>query len=141
MRRWPGAPYNGPMSTTMSHAGWVRAGTFIEALARRDFAGLADLAAPDLSLRCVLPTRFVAESGADSIRLRMGGWFGGADSFTLEEAAVGLVGTRIRMSWRVRLTDAGGTGRIAEQHAFMTDTPGGISHLDLVCSGFQEVTS
>jgi hypothetical protein len=66
-------------------------------------------------------------------------WFGGAADFELVDAAVGQVGGRLHLSWRVRVRPApfgiGDGWHVIEQQAYV-DAGDTIGSLDLLCSGF-----
>lgn len=117
---------------------WSVGGLLIEALARRDFAALADCLDRDVRMRALLPRGPVEMVGRDDVA----GWlrflFGGPDDLELADGTVGEIGPRMYMRWRISLTPAGASGRrLVEQHVFAATGPDGhISALDLLCSGF-----
>jgi hypothetical protein len=66
-------------------------------------------------------------------------WFGDARDFDLVDAAVGEVGGRLHLSWRVRVRPApfgiGQGWHVIEQQTY-ADAGDRIRSLDLLCSGF-----
>ncbi|MEA3019050.1 MAG: hypothetical protein QOI47_574 [Actinomycetota bacterium] len=139
------APYNECMTDPrqvplVAHAPTGRpvAGLLLEAIAARDFAGLADCFEPAATMRALLP-RGPAEfhSAAeivDAFRL----WFGGAEGFEVLDATVGDVGDRLHASWRLRVhpTPRGDDRwHVIEQQVY-AHAGERIDSLDLLCSGF-----
>ena len=116
---------------------WSVGGLFIEALARRDFAAMADCLESDVRLRALLPPGPVEAVGCYEVVGRFQSWFGGPADLELVDGTVGEVGPRLYLRWRVGLTRAatGRPRRIVEQHVFAT-TSERITALDLLCSGF-----
>jgi hypothetical protein len=118
-------------------ATWTAAGSFLDALGGRDFAALRDCLSPDVRMRALVPPGPFEEHGADAATARFVRWFGGDERFELLDAAVGNLGARLYLRWRLRLTDpATGAARVVEQHAFV-DVTERIDRIDLLCSGFQ----
>jgi len=118
---------------------WSVGGLLIEALARQDFAALADCLDPAVRLRALVPRGPIDMTGRDDVAGWFRSLFGGPDDLELADGTVGEIGPRLYMRWRVSLTPAGTSGRrrLAEQHVFaMTGTGGHITALDLLCSGF-----
>ena len=79
-------------------------------------------------------------AGARAIADRFARWFGDTNDFELIEAAVGEVGGRLHLHWRLRLrAERLGSGWfIVEQQAYAdTDESGRIARLDLLCTGYR----
>jgi hypothetical protein len=113
-------------------------GSFLEALRRRDFAGMADCLAADVRFRALLPPRDVDVVGPAATLAEFRRWFGDdTEALELVDATVGEVGPRLYLRWRVHLSPVDGTGaaRLVEQHAFAT-VGEQIETLSLLCSGF-----
>lgn len=95
-------------------------GLFIEALARRDFAALADCLEPGVRLRALLPAGPAEMTGREEVT----GWFrsvfGGPEELQLADATVGEVGPRLYLRWRASLTAPGPSEprHLVEQHVF-----------------------
>jgi len=117
--------------------GWSVGGRLMEALAHRDFAAMSRCLAPGVRFRALVPPGPFQAAGRTEVMARLERWFGGADRFELLDASLGAVGTRLYLSWRVRMTaaDRPEASRLVEQHAFATATDH-IEALDLLCSGF-----
>ena len=116
------------------------AGSFVEGLAAQDFAVLGGALAAGACLRALLPSGLREWVGADAIADRFAYWFGDTEDFELVEAAVGEVGGRLHLQWRLRLR-AERLGRgwfTVEQQAYAdTDESGRIAQLDLLCTGYR----
>lgn len=130
------------MSTTQDPetvARWSVGGVFLEALATRDFDKLAQTLASDIRFRAMLPAGPMNWEGADTVSSVFGSWFGDAEDFELVDAAVGEVGGRLHLSWRLRVRpapfDIGDGWHVIEQQAY-ADAGDTIAALDLLCSGF-----
>jgi hypothetical protein len=116
------------------------AGSFIQGLAAQDFARLGGALAADARLRALLPSGLREWAGADAIAHRFELWFGDTEDFDLVEAAVGEIGGRLHLHWRLRLrAERLGTGWFAvEQQAYADiDNGGRIARLDLLCTGYR----
>jgi len=106
----------------------LRAGALVASLAAQDFAQLGGALAADARLRALLPSGPFA------------GWFGDTEDFELLEAAVGEVGGRLHLHWRLRLrAERLGPGWFTvEQQAYAdTGEDGRIARLDLLCTGYR----
>jgi hypothetical protein len=115
------------------------AGSFLDGLAAQDFARLGSALAADACLRALLPSGLWEWAGAGAIAHRFERWFGDTEDFDLIEAAVGEIGGRLYLHWRLRLrAERLGTGWFTvEQQAYAdTDESGRIAGLDLLCTGY-----
>src|SRR5580658_4528451 len=115
------------MATTAPHHGtatavpqFALAGSFLEGLTAQDFAQLGGALAADACLRALLPSGLREWAGADAIAHRFERWFGDTEDFELVEAAVGEIGGRLHLHWRLRLrAERFGTGWFTiEQQAY-----------------------
>jgi hypothetical protein len=82
-------------------------------------------------------------TGAEVIAGQFAGWFGDTEDFDLVDAAVGEVGGRLHLRWRLRLqAERLGTGWFTvEQQAYAdADDRGRIARLDLLCTGYRNET-
>ena len=116
------------------------AGSFLEGLAAQDFAELGGALAAGACLRALLPSGLRQWAGAEAIADRFARWFGDTEEFELIEAAVGEVGGRLHLHWRLRLrAERLGSGWFTvEQQAYAdTDESGRIARLDLLCTGYR----
>src|SRR5207247_4967415 len=114
-------------------------GVFLEALASRDYGLMGTTLAPDVRLRAMLPPGPTSWAGRDEVAGFFSSWFGEATDFELIDAAVGEVGGRLHLSWRLRVRPApfgiGEGWHVIEQQAY-ADAGAVIGALDLLCSGF-----
>jgi len=112
---------------------------FLEALANRDYVGMAATLDAKVRVRGMLPPGPMEWEGPESVTDAFRSWFGEAHEFQLVDAAVGEVGGRLRLSWRLRLRPApfgiGDGWYVIEQQAY-ADATDKITGLDLLCSGF-----
>jgi len=118
---------------------FARAGSFLESLAAQDFTRLGDALTADARLRALLPAGLREWSGAEAIAARFAGWFGDTEDLEVVKAAVGDVGGRLRLHWRLRLrAERLGAGWFTiEQQAYADSGEGGrIAWLDLLCTGY-----
>jgi len=122
-----------------STARWSVGGVFLEALANRDYALMATTLGPDVRFRAMLPPGPMEWSGPEEVTGTFSSWFGDAADFELVDAAVGEVGGRLHLSWRLRVRPApfgiGEGWHVIEQQAY-ADAGDTIESLDLLCSGF-----
>jgi hypothetical protein len=121
-------------------ARWSVGGVFLEAFANRDYQQMAATLSPEVRLRAMLPPGPMDWEGAVTVAQVFGSWFGSAADFELIDAAVGEVGGRLHLSWRVRVRPApfgmGDGWHVIEQQAY-ADADEAITSLDLLCSGFR----
>jgi len=117
--------------------GWPVAGQLLDAFTRRDFDAMAACLAADVRFRALIPPGLVEETGPQAVVETFQRWFGGHDEFDVIDAAIGQVGNRLYLRWRVSAAAAGDpdSRRVAEQHLFATAGEQ-IQVLDLMCSGF-----
>jgi hypothetical protein len=121
-------------------ARWSIGGVFLEAFANRDYQLMAATLSPEVRLRAMLPPGPMDWEGPATVAEVFGSWFGSAADFELIDAAVGEVGGRLHLSWRVRVRPApfgiGDGWHVIEQQAY-ADAGETITSLDLLCSGFR----
>ncbi len=137
------------MTTTADHDSpattlqFALARSFLEGLAVQDFARLSDALTADARLRALLPRGLMEWNGAQLIADQFARWFGGTENYELVEGAVGEVGRRLHLHWRLRL-QAGRLGAgwfTVEQQAYADADDGGrIARLDLLCTGYRRET-
>jgi len=120
-------------------ARWSVGGTFLEALASRDYERLAATLGANIRFRALLPPGPMQWQGPPQVAEAFRSWFGGADDFELVDATVGEIGGRLHLSWRIRVRPApfgiGEGWHVIEQHGY-ADATDSIETLDLLCSGF-----
>ena len=115
-------------------------GAFVEGLAAQDFALLGGTLAPDVRFRALLPRGLREWTGAEVTAGQFARWFGDTEDFELMDGAVGEVGGRLHLHWRLRLrAERLGSGWFTvEQQAYAdTDESGRIARLDLLCTGYR----
>ena len=115
----------------------MKADSFAELLAGRDFEGLAGTFSEDVHARFLLPHGLEEHTGPAAVVTRIEDWFGSASAFELVSSSSETVGGRQRLSWRINLQRDGRPREVIEQLVFVADSPGGITQIDLLCSGFQ----
>jgi hypothetical protein len=77
--------------------------------------------------------------GATEIVENIRGWFGQAEEFEMLDHTIDEVGSRLHVSWRLRLHPTpwcDDAWHIIEQHTFL-QAGKHIDAMDLMCSGFQ----
>jgi SnoaL-like domain len=117
-----------------------RPGAFLGSLAAQDFAQLGGTLAADARMRALLPAGLREWTGAEAIASQFASWFGDTEDFEFVEAAVGEVGGRLHLHWRLRLqAERLGPGWFTvEQQAYAaTDGGGRIARLDVLCTGYR----
>lgn len=121
-------------------ARWSVGGSFLEALATRDYEAMATTLDANIRFRALLPPGPMQWQGPPQVAEAFSSWFGGADDFELVDATVGEVGGRLHLSWRIRVRPApfgiGEGWHVIEQHGY-ADATDAIETLDLLCSGFR----
>ena len=123
--------------TTTESAAWPVAGEFLQALGTRDFEALQACLRQDVRFRAMVPGGPLELTSAADTAERFRRWFGDYDVFDVLDAAIGSVGPRLYLRWRLRTgyRDAQHDCWVVEQHVFMTANER-IDTLDLLCSGF-----
>ena len=120
-------------------ARWSVGGAFLEALATRNYQLMANTLGPAVRFRAMLPPGPMNCEGPATVADVFSSWFGPAEDFELVDAAVGEVGGRLHLSWRIRVRPApfgiGAGWHVIEQQAY-ADAGNTIESLDLLCSGF-----
>lgn len=118
---------------------WSVGGSFLEALATRDYERMTTTLASTIRFRALLPPGPMEWAGPDSVADAFRSWFGGAHDFELVDATVGEVGGRLHLAWRIRVRPApfgiGDGWHVIEQQGY-ADAITSIERLDLLCSGF-----
>jgi TusA-related sulfurtransferase len=109
---------------------------FLEGLATRDFERLGSSFTADARARMLLPRGAEEHSGRDAIVRRFEGWFGSTTEFAVLLSSDETVGSRHRVSYRLRVVRDGHNRETIEQIAFLDAEPLGIGRIDLLCSGF-----
>jgi hypothetical protein len=133
---------NRPLSPEVPQ--FALAGLFLEGLAAQDFGRIGTVLSDDVQLRALLPGGLRQWTGAATAAAAFATWFGDTEDFELLEAAVGEVGGRLHLHWRLRLqAERLGSGWFTvEQQAYAdADAGGRIGRLDLLCTGYRPENS
>jgi hypothetical protein len=128
-----------PTTAPPAEPQFAAAGLFLEKLATGDFGKLAVALEPDATLRALLPQRYRECVGQQAVCDAFAELLGGMDEYAILDATVGLVGTRLQLSWRLHVHGGrlGPHDFVVEQYAYADAGPTGrLQSLSLVCSGF-----
>jgi hypothetical protein len=134
--------YNGRVTandTSRSAPHFAVAGVILDALAARDFAGIAAALDVDAQMTALVPKGLRQCDGADAICSMFETWFGDVDEYAVADASVGAVGELLQMRWRLELEGPrlGEEPMVVEQHAYAATGPNGrVTRISLLCSGF-----
>ena len=111
---------------------------FMQALLDRDYVSLAELLAPDVWFRALLPRRLVEANDASTAVETLRDWFGKAIAFEVLDSDHHEVGSRHQLRYRFRLRPdwAPDQWHDIEQMASIRVRDGLISRVDIVCTGF-----
>ena len=111
---------------------------FLEALTRRDYAGLGACFAPDGTLRSVVRPGWREDDGPDAISERFRIWTGDIDDYEVVESEAAPFADLLRLRWVVRGVDTSTPGAgpsTFEQSAYAELDGGLITRMRLACSG------
>jgi hypothetical protein len=109
------------------------------ALATRNFAQLASLFEPDVTLSALLPDGLHEWHGPELVVAAFTRWFDGVDEYELLRASIGNVGPRLQLQWRARVSGGpyGEGNFVVEQHVYADPGPSNrIFEMSMLCSGF-----
>lgn len=111
---------------------------FVQALVDRDYVSLADLFAPDVWFRALLPRRLVEANDAPTAVETLRDWFGNTTAFEVVDSDHHEVGSRHQLRYRFRLRPdwAPDQWHDIEQMASIRVRDGWVSRVDIVCTGF-----
>lgn len=111
---------------------------FLDGLARRDFAQVADTLAPDVWMRAMLVREIREAHDAPATIAALEEWFATAESFEIRELEYATVEARQRLRWQFVLRPdwAPETPHRIEQVGYAAVRRGRITRLDVVCTGF-----
>jgi hypothetical protein len=129
-----------PTSSATSSRAELLGPAFAHALARRDFAQVAEVLCRDIEFRAVTPRRFwEAQTAEETLRI-LSAWFD--PTRVVEEVAAlrsDVVSDRHSVTYRFAGEEPQGRF-VIEQHAYYTAREDRIDWMRLVCSGFRLVT-
>ena len=109
---------------------------FLAAFDTRDFAQVQACFHPRVQFRALIPPGVCEAADALGATTHLREWFGGADHLEILNAAVGAVGDRLHLTYRLRVHDADGW-QIFEQQTYCHVQDYQIAAMDLLCSGPQ----
>lgn len=115
------------------------AARFIDALARRDFEGLAATFTEDGRLRGLMPSVVREIEGRDAIADRFRLWNGDLEDFALVESETADLQDLVRLRWRARGIDAENGRSVYEQTAYAKIEGEHFAWMNLVCTGRRPV--
>ena len=117
--------------TSVDHPAAV---AFIQALAERDFAAVAECLAPDVAFRALLPGGVVEVASGEEAAGVLEHWFGVYDRYRLVGFETGYLGNMIRIGYRVE-GHADDEWWEVEQQAYCEAVDDRFARVNLVCSG------
>ena len=109
---------------------------WVEALADRDPARLADVLSDDVRLRALLPGGLVELAGRDALLGEFKRWFDGLDVVRLADATAQPFSDRTLLHYELELAKDDRRWIVA-QSVVTTVSEGRLETLDLVCTGFR----
>jgi limonene-1,2-epoxide hydrolase len=117
---------------------WELAGRFLDTLLRRDFDALQSCLSATVRCQVLEPSGAWSVTGAVDTAAAIRAWFGAAELFEVHDAAIGQVGSRVYLRWRIAQGAARASAtEIVEQHAFVT-IENRIAAMDLLSSGLEQ---
>ena len=114
---------------------------FAEAMAKKDRDGLLAVLDPALDVRALTPGRCWEPTSATEFvdDVVLGAWLEPSDHIDeLVRVETDDMADRLRVSYRLRVTNSAGTF-LVEQQAYIGTTDGRINWLRILCSGFRPV--
>jgi hypothetical protein len=114
---------------------------FVQALAKKDMAGLLDVLDSEVDFRGLTPGRFWEASSAKALvdDIFLGAWFEADDHIeSLEDVQLGSVADRDRVSYLLRVSNPDGLF-LVEQQAYFGVENDRINWLRILCSGYRAI--
>ena len=115
------------------------AAEFAAAVARRDAPRLAMMLTQTARLRALLPAAVIVAHGRADVVDSFLGWFADFDTLEVLESAGEAVADRLLIHYRLALSRAQ-THWVCTQTAICKIVDGRLAVIDLLCSGFREVS-
>jgi len=109
-------------------------------VADRDLERLGARLTDEVRLRALLPGGPIEEHGREAVLKRFDEWFGEYSTVVLEDAAGELVGDRLLVHYRLGFEPDTAPRALTQTWVSSVREDGLIFRIDLVCSGFREVT-
>jgi hypothetical protein len=116
-----------------------QATSIASAVAGRDSAGLAAAVTDTVRLRALLPGGPIEEHGRDAVVARFSGWFADMDTVEVVESAGEAVADRLLIHYRLDLARRS-TRWACTQTSMCKVNDGRLATIDLLCSGFREIS-
>lgn len=116
-----------------------RAPALGELVAARDLEAIGKHLTDDVRLRALLPGGPIERHGRSEVLAKFDDWFGEYDAVVLEEADGELVGDRLLVHYRLRF-EPDPVRVLTQTWVASVNDAGLIFRVDLVCSGFREVS-
>ena len=133
----------GPPSHRRPQGGIVNnhplASSVATAVADRALDRLGTHLTDEIRLRALLPGGSIEEHGRDAVLARFDDWFGSYDTIVLSDVAGDDVGDRVFVHYKLTF-DPDGNARVLTQSVVCSLRDGLVGRMDLVCSGFRELT-
>jgi hypothetical protein len=116
-----------------------QAAAIAAAVAGRDRVQLAATVTGTVRLRALLPGGPIEEHGRDAVVARFSRWFAGLDTVEVVESAGQAVADRLLIHYRLDLARRG-TRWACTQTSICKVDDGRLATIDLLCSGFREIS-
>lgn len=117
-----------------------RATSLAALVADRDLEQLGRHLTDEVRLRALLPGGPLEQHGRDEVLKKFDEWFGEYRTVVLEDAAGELVGDRLLVHYRLGFEPDEAPRALTQTWVSSVDHDGLIFRIDLVCSGFREVS-
>ena len=112
---------------------------FVQAVATRNEAALAECFSPDVEFRALVPPGLRERSGALEAAALFSRWLGDCTELQLVDSSSHEVGDRLHVSYQLAGVEDG-EPFLVEHHLFCTVDDSKIKRADLLCSGFRPRT-
>lgn len=117
-----------------------RATSLAALVANRDLDRLGTHLTDEVRLRALLPGGPIEQHGRDEVLKKFDEWFGEYRTVVLEDAAGELVGDRLLVHYRLEFEPDESPRALTQTWVSSVNDEGLIFRIDLVCSGFREVS-
>ena len=109
------------------------------AVADRALLRLGSHLSDEIRLRALLPGGQIEEHGRNAVLARFDDWFGSYDTVVLSDVAGDDVGDRVLVHYKLTF-DPDGDSRVLSQTLVCSLRDGLVGRMDLLCSGFRELS-
>jgi ketosteroid isomerase-like protein len=114
--------------------------SFLTALADRDWERLRECFAPDVRFRALIPSALADPAGREDVVGRFKAWFDDGTDFEMVSSEIRKIVDRLHVSYRIHTREEG-IWYWVEQQAYCEVRDGGITLMNLLCSGFRAESS